>query len=197
MRLTGNWHERKLIMGADFIYSTVPKCVITDERLAALRSLIAGISDKRLDDTDRVDEPTERRNLLLAAVEVVRDANRHRASAAYWQEGASYPMWLTGGMTWGDDPTDLWGDFDAINRCGLVWEQLRRWAEADCAPEKQPISSVDDPYLWLQHDEPFGVSDDGRVRLGYKDGCPAVSIDGTIFERDTCPHIDGMCKCYE
>lgn len=44
-----------------------------------------------------------------------------------------YPVYISGGVTWGDDPTDSYTIMRWINQCDALYDQMVIWARADRA----------------------------------------------------------------
>ena len=113
-------------MGAEFIYSILPRCKITPERFAAATALIKAFN---VDESD-LDCGDPDHDAMLAAFVSYADGGfgGSRDVGELHLGGASY--YLTGGMSWGDSPTDT---YDELNALGCIWSQLEAWSREDCA----------------------------------------------------------------
>jgi hypothetical protein len=48
----------------------------------------------------------------------------------------SYPLWVSGGLSWGDDPSEAMRPMTALHLIDSIDRQLRRWADDDWAAEQ-------------------------------------------------------------
>lgn len=113
-------------MGADFVYAILPMCKITPERFAAATALIKAFN---VDESDLDCGDPDHDAMLAAFVYYASgefSCNREVGELALG--GAIY--YLTGGMSWGDSPTDT---YDELNALGCIWSQLEAWSREDCA----------------------------------------------------------------
>lgn len=116
-------------MGADLILYDVPACGIDDDRRKVLTDLIAAST---LHDTPgEYDDLEEYQADMTGAVAAYECFNQRRDTALIRMEGAPYSSWLTGGMSWGDDPTEIAPKFSRLVDHAPIMDQLRRWAIED------------------------------------------------------------------
>lgn len=114
-------------MGADYLEACVPSCDLTDERMQVLEQLICEEEPgEGCGDCYTLDEWKDR---LRECVEFVRTAEGRRDVGIC--EGDRCALLRTGGMSWGDDPTDAFGPFDVICNCPPLYRQLEAWAIED------------------------------------------------------------------
>jgi hypothetical protein len=119
-------------MGAEFILMGVPAAEIDDARKKRLLEIVGGVTEDSEDcDFQNFEDVEEYRNALAKAVEFIGRADRSREVAVFGLPGAQYEVLLTGGMSWGDAPTDAFGSFEVLNSCALLIEQLEVWATDD------------------------------------------------------------------
>lgn len=117
-------------MGADLIYSTAPACNLTEDRLARLNQIIEGLPDDDL--PDYVDDIDDWKDRLRNALEAL-DTGRRDVSLLDVRR-IEFPLLITGGLSWGDSPTDAETCFSDIGECNPLWAQLEEWAKADAEP---------------------------------------------------------------
>ena len=122
-------------MGADFIFQALPACHLTEGRLAALR-LLANTATVENDDLPYGYEGEEDwRRALLAAIDcLAKDYDREVCRWDVTDDPHSplrFPVWITGGMSWGDSPTDASEHFDNLGQCPAIMELLLKWAKED------------------------------------------------------------------
>jgi len=120
-------------MGADFIYHILPLCEITPQRKIELIWVIEKLEnttearklfwdDLILEDMD-LDEIKE---TLIDYIEEYKEFACRRDVGWLSLNGAKYL--LTGGMSWGDDPTDSFKDFEYLD---WAWDCLEEWSKED------------------------------------------------------------------
>ena len=125
-------------MGAEFIYSILPGCKITPERFAAATALIKAFN---VDESD-LDCGDPDHDAMLAAFVSYADGGfgGSRDVGELHLGGASY--YLTGGMSYGDAPTDA---YDQMNALICIYDQLETWSREDVGgvvPEPQDKGSA-------------------------------------------------------
>jgi len=130
-------------MGADLILMGVPQAELTDSRRAAIRELLNKFSDRDLKDIaeftgqlDAGDEyvtAAERRAMIMDAVEHVLGAPDRRDVSAVRFPGMDYAMLLTGGMSFGDEPSDSYAYFETVASIDELYDLLLKWAREDAA----------------------------------------------------------------
>lgn len=113
-------------MGADFLYNYIPICKLTPKRLAALAAEVS--------DVDYLDPDLLNKGIPLTE-EVLKNAINDYTSGrwALSREVSVMSMphadfYITGGMSWGDPPTDAYDDFKLLSD---VEDLLLKWAIED------------------------------------------------------------------
>ena len=117
-------------MGAHFTYQVVPQCVMTDERVLQLQKLMASIVTGP--DQTYINDQGEEYSidmLLALALKYWGLNGRRDVSGIYLDDYV--PHYITGGMSWGDAPTDAYETMDSINACPPMFELLETWALED------------------------------------------------------------------
>ena len=125
-------------MGADFCYSILPRCKITPERFAAATALIKAFN---VDQSD-LDAGDPDHEAMQDAFVSYADGGfgRSREVGELYLGGANY--YLTGGMSYGDAPTDA---YDQMNALICIYDQLEAWSREDVGgvvPELQDKGSA-------------------------------------------------------
>ena len=108
-------------MGADFTLATFPYFDMTDDRRERFRELIVNLPASETDEFQEwygLDEDDYDAEQLLQDIEdACSTCSRETSSMyAYTEGGQRYELNITGGMSWGDSPTDV---FDAFNRASF------------------------------------------------------------------------------
>ena len=133
-------------MGADFCACGVPLCELTEERLTALRAVMADYTDKEIItiaedwvslDPDYLEELSEagkahvlRRHFVDRALESISYLDSRCASPIRF-DGMDYAVLLTGGMTWGDAPTEAYETFMEVCAANKMWKLMQTFARED------------------------------------------------------------------
>jgi len=133
-------------MGADFLCTSMPYAKITLEREQELKDIVDALNDD--DDNSDVaflrettlgvgdDEPLDDiKKRLHEAVRIMEwdDPVEYRAIAICGWDGMDYEVILTGGMSWGDEPTDVFEDITILSGCEPIYKKLLQWAREDFA----------------------------------------------------------------
>lgn len=125
-------------MGADFLYAVAPTSELNDDRKAQLKSCIAKIPLEVLKEVEddycvfHDDEMTEaemRKTLYEAAVEVCGEESRETSSIQL--DGMDWQGVITGGMSWGDSPTDSFEAIAMMYYFEDVWKLLKQFSQED------------------------------------------------------------------
>jgi len=109
-------------MGADFTLATFPYFEMTEDRRERFRELIVNLPASETDEFQDWygldDEESYNIEKLLEDIESsCSTVNRETTTiTTYNDKGERYELNVTGGMTWGDSPTDA---YDAFNRAAF------------------------------------------------------------------------------
>lgn len=120
-------------MGADFIYGVLPSCDVTDERRKELEDTINGFTEFEGMAEDRFETIDEMKESMLAAVETYDNSENRRDCSLLHLPDMTYNAVITGGMSWGDNPTEAEDDFNILADSSTVWALLEKWAKEDWA----------------------------------------------------------------
>ena len=122
-------------MGADFIFETLPACHLTESRLAALRLLANTATLENADPCGLYEGDEDWRRALLAAIDCL--ASEYDREVLRWDvtdepdNPVRFPVWITGGMSSGDPPTDAYEHFHNLGQCPPILDLLLTWAQED------------------------------------------------------------------
>ncbi len=107
-------------MGADFTLATFPYFDMTDDRRERFRELIVNLPASETDEFQEwycCNEDYSLEELLEDIESSCSTVSRETTTIyAYNDRGERYELNVTGGMTWGDSPTDA---YDAFNRAAF------------------------------------------------------------------------------
>lgn len=112
-------------MGADFIYAITPVFKMTPERRKAAMEHIEQAYNSRASDSDG----EYIKNGAEAAIERYEDFSESRETSQL--ELAGCFVFITGGLSWGDSPTEAYDHFNAIGECPGLYELLEKWSKED------------------------------------------------------------------
>ena len=131
-------------MGADFLYATVPCFTLTPERESQFIEMLNQhfadgtdmdlLRDRALLERDDVDEVSNAALLdtVLAAIYRVRASDGSREVSYLSLSGMDYEVMITGGMSWGDSPTDAFDCFCILEELPRnMYQQMIAWARED------------------------------------------------------------------
>src|SRR6266478_8073747 len=129
-------------MGADFLMYSAPKCQLTPERLSLAQGAIQGMTDRQIlssleafegltyAEEDQAEGCAEYRQQLLKDLEFYSDPCGPEV-IDWTPPGCDRGFYFTGGMSWGDSPTEAADIFRRLSSCPKLWRLLDRWAVAD------------------------------------------------------------------
>tara|TARA_B100002019_G_scaffold86988_1_gene75363 strand:+ start:32 stop:418 length:387 start_codon:yes stop_codon:yes gene_type:complete len=111
-------------MGADFTFATFPYFDMTDDRRERFRELIVNLPDSETDEFQEwfgLDDEDYNFEELLEDIETACSTCSRETSiiTTYNDKGEKYELNVTGGMSWGDPPTDALSYFE---RAGFIEE---------------------------------------------------------------------------
>ena len=116
-------------MGADFSLATVPAFQLTDKRLKTLSALVK--AQEVNEDPEADDDMVAFRDAAYECVQCLRSIINGREIDTITLDGADHYVWITGGMSWGDPPTDAYEPLSSLSEFEPVWKQMLKWARAD------------------------------------------------------------------
>jgi hypothetical protein len=148
-------------MGADFLYAMVPKCELTAERTSKIQQVLDSVSDHTIlcvaadgcmsnvvqdDDESRPEDVTEKewehttaeklRGSFFSHILEALDSGEDREVSWLGLDDLPYQCWITGGLSWGDSPTDIFDSFVVCGELLPVWELLLEFAKEDYAAQR-------------------------------------------------------------
>ena len=131
-------------MGAELLIAFTPLCRFTQARDKAFRQLIDGLTPDdlyrfieclgdELDDDGASEDgkvETSKKHLLGQVDDLAKAVESHESDICRW-EGMDFHVLITGGLSWGDAPTELFDLFNQFAAVEALWEQLLEWARED------------------------------------------------------------------
>jgi hypothetical protein len=128
-------------MGADFMYAVAPIWKATDERKAKLKQVIADISDEAIQDYENTwyvfntEDNNEARKMIFDACMACEESNfQTRETGDMKLAEMNWRAVITGGMSWGDNPTDAFGSISMVGTIEEVYSLLKQWSIEDNKP---------------------------------------------------------------
>ncbi len=138
-------------MGADFMFAASPRCELTRERKRRVKETIRAISDEKLlevvDDywplgLDDESTPAKIRVELYKAV--LENAEIENRETGWVQlDGMDWIANITGGMSWGDSPTESFDSMSAIACFDPVYELMKEFSREDLVIHNNRRKSAD------------------------------------------------------
>jgi hypothetical protein len=117
---------------SEFIYATVPACKLTEDRVAKLLQLADeipfpdGTSNEEMTDWRKIAKTT-----VNELVEIVNGPSEEYSE--FRIDGMNFILLITGGMSWGESPTDCCEQFTQLGDFPTITNQMLEWAKADFA----------------------------------------------------------------
>jgi len=104
-------------VGADFTFATFPYFDMTDERRESFRESIANLTKNEIDEFQEWygldDDDYDTEELLQDIEDACSTCSRETCTMRVHAEGGQpYDLNITGGMSWGDPPTDVMSAFE-------------------------------------------------------------------------------------
>jgi hypothetical protein len=105
-------------VGADFTFSKFPYFDMGDNAREDFRSAINSLDEDQLSEWEEwYGEPLDKEDLLEDIEQACGLCSRETATEyAFTENGQKYEVNMTGGMSWGDPPTEA---YDVFNRAGF------------------------------------------------------------------------------
>jgi hypothetical protein len=129
-------------MGADLLLVAVPCCDLDrGDRSTVAKALINNLTDAECESlTDNAcqwdeETPQEIRRRLLHVLDQY-DEGWGRDVSDFKQEGADHTVLITGGMSWGDSPTDAYDEMRILLYFDALYDLLLKWAREDELSQK-------------------------------------------------------------
>tara|TARA_R100000008_G_C3580403_1_gene168119 strand:+ start:948 stop:1367 length:420 start_codon:yes stop_codon:yes gene_type:complete len=134
-------------MGADFTMQKFPSFTMTSERETKFRETIDNISQEQYEELredlffDDEDENYIKQSLLDSVVEANGSAYGREVApdTAYTPEGKEYEILVTGGMSWGDSPTETYDIFWRASYVEEIWDLAIDFSIEDVAKLKKEV----------------------------------------------------------
>jgi hypothetical protein len=129
-------------MGADLLITTLPVCELTKSRKAQLQKCICSlkyIKDRtwsQLFDPEVAEEDIKKQ--LLEGVKEYESLQGLRTVVRLSPQGGAYDLWISGGMSWGDYPSEAYAWMAKWEWVGEIMELLCKWAKEDLIVSKKP-----------------------------------------------------------
>ncbi len=144
-------------MGADLLLSWTPFCASTAERQEEFTASLRQLPDAELVDECKDslwglldDREIDYKTNVSGAAQFIRsemlrvfcEVGENRECCGISFSGMDYQMLITGGMSWGDAPTESMPDIDTLGAVPAdTYRLLEKWAKEDFAKLRQPTSA--------------------------------------------------------
>ena len=134
-------------MGADFTMQKFPSFTMTRERETKFRETIDNISQEKYEELreylflDDEDESYIKQSLFDSVVEANGSAYCREVApdTAYTPKGKEYEILVTGGMSWGESPTETYDIFWRASYVEEIWDLAIDFSIEDVAKLKKEV----------------------------------------------------------
>ena len=119
-------------MGADFTYQIVPLCKLTSERKKELYKILDSMIPEQFDPDFYLFDDTEVEDIKATVkghIDIYENLADRRDVGHLYLHKQMYM--LSGGMSWGDQPTDSCEDLEVFEAIPEIWNQLEKWSKED------------------------------------------------------------------
>lgn len=116
-------------MGADFTYAILPYAEHTFERAKELHRIVTHLPEDTIADITSFHGIETREEFAELAREYWNLGNKRDVGGLWLEDQIHYI--LTGGLSWGDSPTDSYKVMAALTDILDVWKALELWASED------------------------------------------------------------------
>ena len=132
-------------MGADMTLACAPACDLTPRRVKHIEQVVQAIPDADEDLCELMeslgyDDPAHaKRQILRCGLESQEEG---REVTTLHIPGCPYPVQVSGGLSWGDPPTESYTVLEHVARCPQLWQVLEEFARADVAAAALRLTST-------------------------------------------------------
>jgi ribulose-5-phosphate 4-epimerase/fuculose-1-phosphate aldolase len=128
-------------MGADMTLYCAPACDLTPPRIERLALVIRSIPDEDPNLTELMeslgyDDPEYAKACILEKCQASQYESRDVITIGI--PGCPYLIRASGGLSWGDDPTEAFAILEHVERCPQAWQVLEEFAREDLLAAKFP-----------------------------------------------------------
>lgn len=118
-------------MGADLLIILIPYPDITEERSDKITEIIDGLTEEDFWDVydDEENWLDNEKKCLKGIIKDFDNFECRRDTAIYYIDRKKYL--ITGGESWGDDPTVVYSDLVRIDNCQKLYDLLNSYANED------------------------------------------------------------------
>jgi hypothetical protein len=118
-----------MAMGADFVFAVAPACTLTKERSEELEQIIDTLEYSDCPEWD--EEEAELEDVQEGLRAAVSEYAIESREIGVFCPDETFPYKVTGGMSWGDAPTEAYQHFLHLEQCPKIWHKLVEWAKED------------------------------------------------------------------
>lgn len=127
-------------MGADFMFAVAPTCNLTQERKTKVKDLLRSLPDDYFVKHEDMhctfgDDELSGAELRTMVYELVLRVNDicTRETSSIFLPGMDWEGVITGGMSWGDSPTECYDELAAIGNLPELFDLLVQFSREDLA----------------------------------------------------------------
>jgi hypothetical protein len=128
-------------MGADMTLHCAPACDLTPERIRRLEQVIRAIPDDDPDfcelmETLGYDDPEYAKGCIIEKCQESQYESRDVTTLSL--PGCPYNVQVSGGLSWGDVPTESYAVLEHVECCTQAWQIMEEFAREDYQAARSP-----------------------------------------------------------
>ncbi len=114
-------------MGADMTLACAPACDLMPQRVKQIQQVVQAIPEtdedfRELMESLGYDDPAQAKNQIMRCS--VESQEEGREVTTLHLPGCPYPVHVSGGLSWGDPPTESYTVLEHVARCPQLWQVL-------------------------------------------------------------------------
>lgn len=133
-------------MGADFLLAYLPYCDVTEERGKVLNDIVNGLSEKDIEDVGNWtswEDLVEAKEVIQDYIETYKDNNFSGRRDVTWLTLGGCRYYFSGGMSWGDSPTDAYDVIMILSQISPIFDTLEKWCREDIKKDRIDKVGID------------------------------------------------------
>ncbi len=131
-------------MGADFLFAATPRFNPTPERCREIKTFLREYPEDKLFELVGdywilgLDDESTAKEIRLRIYEAVLEAAEYetRETSTLCMPGMGFEATITGGMSWGDSPTEAFDVISGLENFGDLWELMQKFSSEDNEDDK-------------------------------------------------------------
>lgn len=146
------------------MFHILPKFHITPKRIAELHSLVDGSESNFL--VENYDNEEDWKEVVHDHIDDLESIDPSREVGFFYDSRTMrHPFWITGGMSWGEKPTEACNTFEILDDCVRLYDKMAEWSIADFGKQTPTYASqetIDQIKEWENQEDELDI--EGKVR---------------------------------